>query len=517
VELDRRGFLRLAGGALLVGGAAPAPGRPAAAPPTIHERTRNTRLGALGRRRRGPDEAGPWKTYAGAERVALPPPGPGGSLSLAAVLRSYGPTSGFGPEPLSAAALARLLFLGNGVTGRAGATLLRAAPSAGALYAGEVYVVTERVSDLAPGVYYYEVAGQSLARIRSGSFLGALGEALEEPAALEGAAVAVVLTNRFLRYTSRYRNRGYRYALIDSGHIGENLRLSARAAGLGETAPLRFHDDAVAALLGVDGSEEAVCAIHAMGEPGGGGARPAPRRFAERQLAEPAGLESVDPLTRRYHEATKLVPAAGSPAPPAAIPPAAARVEGPASSLPRRDGPPFGVDQAIRQRRSARRFEPGSVGLSELTFLLESARGHLALERAPGVDLYVVAHRLQGAEPGLYRYEPEGHQLTGLRPGDLGGELRRACNGQSKVAEAAGAVILVARFEPGRSGLGTRLYRDQLLEAGAVAQRIYLAAEAAGLTARNLAAFIDDDLNALVGLDVGHAGAIHLTAFGPGD
>ena len=63
----------------------------------------------------------------------------------------------------------------------------------------------------------------------------------------------------------------------------------------------------------------------------------------------------------------------------------------------------------------------------------------------------------------------------------------------------------------------TRLYRDLLLEAGAIGQRLYLAAEAAGLAARNLAAFVDDDLNRLVGLDGRREAVVHLTMAGPGD
>ena len=64
---------------------------------------------------------------------------------------------------------------------------------------------------------------------------------------------------------------------------------------------------------------------------------------------------------------------------------------------------------------------------------------------------------------------------------------------------------------------GERSYRDLLVEAGAIGQRIYLAAEAAGLAARNLAAFRDDRLNGLLGLDGRREAVIHLTMFGPGD
>ena len=138
-----------------------------------------------------------------------------------------------------------ILRFANGVTARRGLAqvALRAAPSAGALYAGELYVVAEHVRDLEPGVYYYAVLDHTLVRVRSGPVLEGMVAALERPSSLAGAAAVVVLTNVFARYAVRYANRGYRYALIDSGHIGANLRLAAHALGLSETSPALFEDD----------------------------------------------------------------------------------------------------------------------------------------------------------------------------------------------------------------------------------------------------------------------------------
>ena len=61
---------------------------------------------------------------------------------------------------------------------------------------------------------------------------------------------------------------------------------------------------------------------------------------------------------------------------------------------------------------------------------------------------------------------------------------------------------------------GDRSYRDLLIQSGAIGERIYLAAEAAGLAARNLAAFRDDDLNALLDLDGEKRAVLHLTLVG---
>ena len=98
----------------------------------------------------------------------LPRPEPPSKGALAQLLQRYAATPGFAPAPLGLESLAQLLWLGNGVTGRSGAVRLRAAPSAGALYAGELYVIAERVTGLAPGVYSYHVGEHALCRLREG-------------------------------------------------------------------------------------------------------------------------------------------------------------------------------------------------------------------------------------------------------------------------------------------------------------------------------------------------------------
>jgi SagB-type dehydrogenase family enzyme len=173
--------------------------------------------------------------------------------------------------------------------------------------------------------------------------------------------------------------------------------------------------------------------------------------------------------------------------------------------------------QTVRTRRSAMLFRRESADLDALAFALQAARGYTALERAPGVDLRLAVHRVADLEAGLYRYESAGHRLVLLRRGDLSEEMISASLGQEKAGEAAVGFLMVGRIEAALARGGERSYRDLLVEAGAIGQRIYLAAEAVGLAARNLAAFRDDELNDLLGLDGRSEAVIHLTMFGPGD
>jgi SagB-type dehydrogenase family enzyme len=513
VELDRRAFLALVGSALgwaeQAGGAETSP---RASARDIHRMTRNTWLGALGARPTLPFKPLPFKLYPGATRLKLPSAPPRGTVSLEAVVRGYRPSAGFGAGPLSLAELARVLRFANGVTARPGGgkVALRAAPSAGALYAGEIYVVAERVHDLEPGVYYYAVLDHALVRVRSGSVLDAVAAACERASSLTGAAAAVVLTNVFARYARRYANRGYRYALIDSGHIGANLRLTAHALGLSETSPTRFEDDSLNRLLEIDGRREAVCALHGLGRPGAA-SPPGPRRALVEQGLGPRGLlPHLEGALERGHEATKLVPGSREPEGPHSaegLPGPA----GPTRALPPAPAPGIALERCIELRRSAARFLEQPITLEDISFVLEMAAGHSTLERAPGLELRLVVHRVRDLAPGVYQYDPSAHALRRLREAEMGAAMVRICLAQKRAGTAAVGFVLAGRLRGGRD------YRSVLLEAGEVAQRVYLAAEALGLAARNLAAFVDDSLDDLVGLDGHERGVVHLTMLGPGD
>ena len=515
MKTDRRGLFRLLAGALTAASDAAAAERPLA----IHAETGNTRFGALGVRLRSlRDPLNPFKPYPGARRVGLPTVEIPSTMSLAETVRRYAPTPGFREDAISLAALSRLLHFTNGVTGRLRAgerdLRLRAAPSAGALYAGEVYVVAERVDGLAPGVYYYAVLDHELVALRSGSFMARVAAALETPAGISRAPAVILLTNVFRRYRHRYANRGYRFALIDLGHIGENLRLAARSAGFGEACALGFHDDALNALLGVDGREESVCVVHAIGLPSKA-AVGALRALGELQRVDPAAVPSRGGAPDRYHQATKLIPApTARPAPRPWAPPdrAASGVV-----LKRaRANPSAAVEETIRTRRSASVFHSQPLALGDLAFVLEMARGHDLLRRTPGIEIHLIAHGVRDLAPGLYRYEPEVPRLGLVRSGDLRSAMKQACLGQEKAGQAAAGLVMVARLAESVSRIGDRSYRDLLIEAGGIAQRIYLAAEAVGAVARNLAAFLDDEFNALLGLDGRREAAVHLTMLGPG-
>ncbi len=544
MRTDRRSFFRLMAGAvaLLSGKISVARSRPERF--DIHQATRNSRLGALGVRRPRLSGTPPdHKLYPGKWRISLPEPVVESARTLTEIVRQWSPDQNFGGGSMTLAQLGRLLHFTNGITQSvppgAKGTPRRAAPSAGALYSGEVYVVAARVKGLAPGVYYFEVAQHSLVKVSAELEPARFAAAIDRPAAIEAAAATILLTNVFGRYSWRYANRGYRYALIDSGHIGENLRLAAASAGLVQRDFLTFRDDLLNDILAIDGVEEAVCSVHAVGPPRSvsheknqrtlvltesseaeTGARGAPEEVSGAwvEAQHTPEFTARGPITERYHAATKLVPAGEKDVRSAIsnVPPP--RILEPNLPLPERArGSAWKLEDAIQIRRSTARFEPKNLSLADLAYVLEMAHGHASLARTENVDVYLVVNRVESLEPGLYRYDRDHHQLVTHRIGSVSHDFTRVCLGQKKAGRAAVGVLMVAWLGEGRALASARRYRDLLVEAGAIGQRIYLAAESAGLSARNLAAFIDDDLNRLLGLDGEREAAIHLTMLGAGD
>jgi len=189
----------------------------------------------------------------------------------------------FGATPLSLLELSRLLWASAGVTTTFitphGQDFYRAAPTAGALYPIETYVVANRVEGLEPGLYHYRVAGldilerpiiegsHSLEQLKTGDLRSQIAAAALDQPMCGKAGVVFLWTAVFARSEWKYRERAYRYFYLDAGHMAAQLSLAAVAQGLGSCAVAAFYDDEVNALLDVDGQTEGIVYMTATGRP----------------------------------------------------------------------------------------------------------------------------------------------------------------------------------------------------------------------------------------------------------
>lgn len=173
----------------------------------------------------------------------LPAPLTEGELSLEQTLRQRRSVRAFHEEPLSPLEIGQLLWAAQGITDPHG---YRTAPSAGALYPLEVYVVSDN------GVYHYLPAQHALATVVEGDRRAPLFEgAIHQDAVLE-APLTIVITADYRRTEQKYgRERSARYVHLEAGHAAQNVLLQAVSLGLAAVPVGAFRDGQVQSALGL--------------------------------------------------------------------------------------------------------------------------------------------------------------------------------------------------------------------------------------------------------------------------
>lgn len=170
----------------------------------------------------------------------------------------------------------------------------------------------------------------------------------------------------------------------------------------------------------------------------------------------------------------------------------------------------------IQARVSHRKFAPDAVSLAQLSFLLWATQGVTSVAKngyftkrtVPSggarhpFETYLAVNRVDGLEPGIYRYEALGHKLLFSRAApDLKPALVEATCGQKFCGE--GAVLFAWSVVPYRSEwrYDDHAAKAILLDAGHVAQNLYLACEALALGTCAIAAYDQDKADSLFGVD----------------
>lgn len=187
--------------------------------------------------------------------------------------------------------------------------------------------------------------------------------------------------------------------------------------------------------------------------------------------------------------------------------------ERPKIKLPKPEFKGLPLEEAIIKRRSIREYAKRPVAMQELSQLLFSAQGVTGkiygalLRTAPSAgglypyEIYIFANNVETLKNGIYHYSVKDHSIVLIKEGDFRKELLKASLDQEMVRDAGAVFILSAIFDRVRSKYGERGYRYTYMEAGHISQNIYLQATSLGLGSVVVGAFIDDDINRLIGID----------------
>ncbi len=190
--------------------------------------------------------------------------------------------------------------------------------------------------------------------------------------------------------------------------------------------------------------------------------------------------------------------------------------------------PAIDLRSAIEQRQTVRSYSPQQLSLEELAFLLWCTQGVKKITARPvtkrtvpsagarhAIETYLLCNRVEGLTPGLYRYAAIEHALLEV---DLDTEvnerLTQASGDQDQVRTSAVTFTWAAVVERMYWRYSDRGYRYLHLDVGHVCQNLYLAAEAIGCGVCAIAAYDDDAVNAVLGIDSEEMFAIYMASLG---
>jgi len=192
--------------------------------------------------------------------IKLPSPQLKGKVSLEETILRRRAVRRYRREPLDLSQLSQILWSAQGITGT---RKFRAAPSAGATYPLEIFVVVgkqgviaseakQAPEELQAGIYHYEPDSHSLSLHKPADLRPDLARATLDQEFIINAPVDIVICALYQRTSYRYGQRGERYVHMEVGHAGENIHLQAVALGLATVEVGAFHDEEVRKALGVD-------------------------------------------------------------------------------------------------------------------------------------------------------------------------------------------------------------------------------------------------------------------------
>jgi SagB-type dehydrogenase family enzyme len=379
---------------------------------------------------------------------------------------------------------------------------LRVNPSSGNLHPTEFHFLTRGLVEWPDGLYHYRPSSH-MAEQR------AIGR-VDMSAAGSDAPIVFVLTSIAWREAWKYRDRAYRYCLLDMGHAWQALALAGQAIGCDSFAVGHFPDDEVARCCRFHEDEWPMLIVSLSGssiparDPDGAGTV-----WFDGKANQLSSHQVPFPRIEEIHAATKTLQSRGTSPAPAGT--GDLRLCAPASSTRT-----FG--EVARTRRSALDFRGGdeSMSLGQLSALLAATAQPLSSDFGGSrfVQLYLYVHRVNDLERGVYRYWPERAELERIRSGDQRAAAAGLSLGQDLAGNACVAFSMVADLGRAVRAHGDRGYRYVHFEAGAMGQRLYLAAEAQGLGATGIGAFFDEETHRYLNPGSGERQVVYHFAIG---
>ena len=456
-----------------------------------------------------------YKEYPGVEPVLMPgdlrPP----KETLYNLLRKTEPADGF--QDMDIEHLSLILGLTCSLTAKAchagGDFHFRSVASAGALYPAEIYLAAHGINGLNDGLYYFGIRSHCLYPIRT--------QALS---ANKTPTVTLFLTAIFFRSAWKYRERSYRYHLLDTGHLAENLFLALKAQRLPSNFSYDFDDQRVNHLLGLDETKEVSLTVAHV--PGGDFISDAIGQEVDllpdeiRKASLVAGKEIDYPAIREIHLAGSAAVSRTGPGPEMIREIGATPDTWTKNSRPSSWPEVIIYPDSLFSRRSRRNFVKGSIRRDCMMALLDALCVRDTADTA-GETIYdrslctgFLAGSVEDMAPGFYLLDVE-RESTGLvSSGFFMKRMAHICLDQTWLTNAAIHFLFLTNLDMLDRTWGARGYRYAMMTAGRMGERLYIAATAMGLGCCGIGAFYDDEAAELIALNKGSR-LLYLVGVGP--
>lgn len=490
-----------------------------------HQQTSYDRARMSGHFLDWPNQPNVFKTYTGLRTVALPELTEKPDTRLSDLL--LGKTADIADTTADRLELARILHLTHAITAktRHGGMdfYFRSIASAGALYPFELYVAAVGVQGIADGLYHHTVGLNALTQLREGNVLTELGDAIEMQRPNRPCLI-FFLTAIFFRSSWKYRDRAYRYHLLDVGHMVENLTLALRGSHLPFRVHYDFDDERINKLLCVDASRE-VClaaipawAANVSSDAESAVLEPPPQDLAAESRC--ASRETDYPTIREIHGISAHGKESG-----ASVPDMLTML-GPETGSPRRIPAPttpaeaMPYAEAVLTRRSMRNFVDEEMSADSFALLLgmlsSAAMGDAHAEPASSNAVVVgfLANRIEGFDPGFYILDAAGSSVRPVFKGSSAAHVAHVCLDQAWLEHCAVHFLFLSNLDLLERAYGPRGYRHAMLTAGRLGQRLYVGATAMRLGCCGIGAFYDREAAGTLTLNEESA-LLYLVGAGP--
>lgn len=393
----------------------------------------------------------------------------------------------------------------------------RSAASAGALYPIEIYVATHRVHGLKDGLHHFALRRHGLSTIRSQDLSHYIVRVIKT-SDQKTPILTFFLTAILFRSSWKYRDRSYRYHLLDTGHVAENLILAMKALQLYFNLSYDFDDGKVNHLLGLDeGKEIALAVAHVLGADDILNLREEDvDRLPEdiRNASRVAKNETDYPVIKEIHEAGSKISSKrdyeSSMIHELGVTPNIWEKILPPDSWPE----VLTYPDAVFNRRSRRNFVNQAIPRRYIMALLDS----LCLIENTGYHQIIcigfLATHIEDLTPGFYLLDTGMESIGLVTPGSFMERMAHICLDQAWLSNAAVHFLFLTNLDVIDGTWGARGYRYAMMTAGRLGERLYLIATAMGLGCCGIGAFYDLEAVELLGLN-NTSRLLYLVAVGP--